>query len=67
LPPHLKTNFDAYVCGLVLNRELENAEDFAFLKEYFEENKNRFNEMKELIIVPQKVLFNLKIHVVREL
>lgn len=59
MSPYLNTNFDPHVCGLLLNRPLENAEDFAFLREYFEENKKRFNEMKELINVPQKVLSKL--------
>ena len=38
-----------------LYRVMENAEDWAFLNEYFEENKLKFNEMKDLIKEPQKV------------
>ena len=39
-----------------LSRPLQNAEDFAALREYLEENKKRFVDMKSEIVLPQKVI-----------
>ena len=39
-----------------LSRPLQNAEDFSTLREYVEENKKRFVDMKSEIVLPQKVI-----------
>lgn len=40
----------------LLSRPLQSAEDFSALREYLEENKKRFVDMKSEIVLPQKVI-----------